>query len=51
MVNIRLMPDADLERLYWTMLLDGPEAFALNEAVAQEMSSRGIGIEQELGRR
>ena len=48
MVNISTMPDAELQELYWTMKLDGAEAYALNEQIAAELSSRQIGIEQQL---
>ncbi len=42
------MSDVALQHLYWSMNLDSDEAMELNDRIAEELSSRRIGIDQAL---
>lgn len=40
------MPDAELQKLYWSMTLDTHDDFVRNDLIANELSRRQIGIKQ-----
>lgn len=46
--DISTMSDVALQHLYWSMNLDSDEAMELNDRIAEELSSRRIGIDQAL---
>ena len=42
------MSDAELQQLYWSMDLDTAAAMEINDLIAEELSTRRIGIAQSL---
>ena len=46
--HIVAMSDDNLQQLYWSMDIDTDDAMEINDLIAEELSSRRIGIAQAL---